>query len=174
MNKLLKTYAALRDQINLLGLWVGLLSLRLLLAWEFYESGLEKLHGENWFADIQQQFPFPFNVIPAGVSWQMATWFELIGGIALVLGVATRFFSVSLLVLTLVAIVSVHWPADWHSLAELGMGYALTDTGFGNYKLPAIFIAMLLPLMLLGPGKLSLDYWLDRRLFEPEDAEASA
>ena len=33
----------------------------------------------------------------------MATWFELLGGIALVIGLGTRFFSVSLLVLSVVA-----------------------------------------------------------------------
>ncbi len=28
------------------------LSLRLLIAYEFLEAGLEKLSGENWFADL--------------------------------------------------------------------------------------------------------------------------
>jgi putative oxidoreductase len=149
--------------LDLLGLWVGLLGLRLILGWEYFEAGLEKLRGENWFADIQSQFPFPFNIVPPEISWQMATWFELIGGVALVIGLATRFFSASLIVLTVVAILSVHWPAEWHSLAELWKGYALTDQGYGNYKLPLIFIVMLLPLLFAGPGRLSLDHLLRRR-----------
>jgi putative oxidoreductase len=49
----------------------------------------------------------------------MAAWFELIGAIALVIGLGTRFFSVSLDVLTIVAIAAVHWPAQWSTLAEL-------------------------------------------------------
>lgn len=150
--------------IDLLGLWLGLLSLRILLGWDFFESGLEKLRGENWFADIADRFPFPFNVVPPEVSWQLATWFELIGGIALVLGLATRFFSLSLIVLTVVAIVSVHWPAAWSTLGELMQGYVFTDQGQGNFKLPVLFIGMLWPLLLLGPGKLSVDAWLRRRL----------
>ncbi len=144
--------------LDLLGLWIGLLSLRLVLGWEFFESGLEKFRGDNWFMDIQDKFPFPFSVVPPEISWQMATWFELAGGIALVLGLATRFFSVSLIVLTIVAILSVHWPADWQSLSELARGYVITDDGHGNFKLPAIYLAMLLPLVLSGPGRLSLDH----------------
>lgn len=156
--------ARLFDSIDLIGLWLGLLSLRLLLSWDFFESGLEKLHGNNWFADIQEKFPFPFNLVAPEISWQMATWFELLGGIALLLGLATRFFSVSLIVLTVVAIASVHWPDSWNTYSELLQGYGFTDQGFGNFKLPVIFIGMLLPLMLLGPGRLSLDHLLRRRL----------
>ena len=62
--------------------WLGLLAVRLLMGWEYLEAGLEKLHGQNWFVDIQGDFPFPFNVVPPAISWQLATWFEIIGGIA--------------------------------------------------------------------------------------------
>lgn len=149
--------------LDLIGLWLGLLSLRVLLGWDFFESGLEKLHGENWFAEIQPSFPFPFDLIPPDISWQMATWFELVGSVALVLGLATRFFSASLIVLTVVAIASVHWPADWTGISELMMGYGFTDHGHGNFKLPVLFIGMLLPLLLMGAGRLSLDGWLRQK-----------
>jgi len=149
--------------VDALGLWLGLLSLRLLLGWDFFESGLEKLNGSNWFADIQDRFPFPFNVVPPEVSWQMATWFELLGGIALVIGLATRFVSLSLMVLTVVAIAAVHWPEMWSGFGELMRGYVFTDNGQGNFKLPVLFIGMLLPLLLCGPGKLSIDAWIRRR-----------
>lgn len=145
------------------GAWLAPLGLRLILAWEYFEAGLEKFRGENWFGDIQDQFPFPFSVVPPGISWQMATWFELAGGIALLIGLGTRFFSASLFILTLVAIAAVHWPAEWHTLGDLAQGYVLTDKGQGNYKLPLIFLVMLLPLVLTGPGRLSLDAWIARR-----------
>lgn len=150
--------------IDAIGLWFGLLSLRLLLGWDFFESGLEKLNGGNWFADIQARFPFPFNQLPPELSWQMATWFELVGAVALVIGLGSRFFALSLFILTVVATASVHWPEAWANLGELLMGYRFTDQGFGNFKLPVLFLGMLLPLILLGPGKFSLDHWLRRRL----------
>ena len=145
------------ERLNLLGLWFGLLSLRLLLGWDFFESGLEKYRGVNWFAEIADKFPFPFNVVPVDFSWQLSTWFELVGAIALVIGLATRFFAGSLLILTVVAIASVHWPESWSTVAELAQGYVLTDQGHGNFKLPVIFLGMLLPLILLGSGRLSVD-----------------
>ncbi len=149
--------------LDLAGLWVGLLSLRLLLAWDFFESGLEKFNGSNWFADIQDRFPFPFSLVHPEISWQLSTWFELAGAVALLVGLGTRFFAVSLSVLTVVAIAAVHWPDAWHTLGELYQGYGFSDKGFGNFKLPVLFLGMLLPLILLGPGRLSLDHWLRRR-----------
>jgi putative oxidoreductase len=132
---------------NRFGDWVAPLGLRLLLAYEFWESGVEKLKGENWFADIQDQFPFPFNVVPVELSWFLATWTELLGPVALVLGLTTRFWSVGLVVLTIVAWVSVH----------AGNGYNVCDNGF---KLPLMYLVMFVPLILKGPGKLSLDHLL--------------
>ena len=143
--------------------WLGLLAVRVLMGWEYLEAGLEKFHGENWFADIQGQFPYPFNVVPPAISWQMATWFEIIGGAALIIGLGTRFFSLSLIILTLVATAAVHWPAEWSSFAVLMKGYVITDAGFGNFKLPVLFLAMLTALLFYGPGKLSLDAFIRRR-----------
>lgn len=151
--------------IDAAGLWLGVLSLRLVVGWEYFESGLEKFRGENWFGDALEKFPFPFNAVPPEVSWQMATWFELVGGVALVLGLGTRFFSAALLVLTVVAIGVAHWPAEWATLADLLKGYTITDNGQGNFKLPVILMAMLLPLLLAGPGRLSLDALIARRFF---------
>lgn len=161
------------------GRWLGPLGLRLLLGWEFLEAGLEKLHGQNWFTEIQGQFPLPFNLIPPELSWQLATGFELAGGVALMLGLGTRFFALSLLVLTVVATAAVHWPMDWQTLADLRQGYAITDDGHGNFKLPLIFMAMLLPLLLSGPGKLSIDHgawrwWRARQISAPATTRPQA
>ncbi|MGR9013770.1 MAG: HvfX family Cu-binding RiPP maturation protein [Gammaproteobacteria bacterium] len=134
------------------------LSLRLLLAYEFGEAGLEKLNGDNWFADLA--FPFPVNLLPADVNWTLATGLEIIAPVALVLGLATRFFSLALMLLTVVAIAAVHWPAEWHSLAELWKGYAITDQGYGNYKLPLMYLLMLCSLVFSGSGRISIDVYL--------------
>ena len=143
--------------------WLGLLAVRLLMGWEYLEAGLEKLHGQNWFVDIQGDFPFPFNVVPPAISWQLATWFEIIGGIALIIGLGTRFFGLSLIVLTVVAVSAVHWPAEWHSITDLLKGYVISDDGFGNFKLPVLFLAMLTAIVFYGPGKLSIDAFIRRR-----------
>lgn len=134
------------------------LILRLIMGWEFFEAGREKLNGQNWFADIQSSFPYPFSVVPANFSWTIATWFELIGGVALWIGLGTRFFAFSLLVLTFVATAAVHWPDMWSMWSDLLKGYSISDKGHGNFKLPLLFVVMLLPLIFNGPGKLSLDH----------------
>lgn len=149
---------------SLAAIWPPLV-LRVLLAWEFGESGYAKLTGQNWFADLA--FPFPFNLVPPEISWQLATWFELIGAVALLLGLATRFFSISLMILTVMAIASVHWPEQWGTLSELLRGYRILDEegdGFGNYKLPLMYLVMFLPLLFGGAGKLSLDHVIAKRL----------
>ena len=163
MNTITYAWFRLTDFLEGLGEWIGLLGLRLLLAWEFYEAGIEKKNGENWFGHVQEKFPFPFDVVPVDVSWWMATWFEIVGGIALAIGLFTRFSAISLIILTIVATAAVHWPDSYSSFSELLQGYAITDKGFGNFKLPVIFLAMLLPLMCFGPGKLSLDHFIRTR-----------
>jgi putative oxidoreductase len=159
ISQLSNFYQFITSKLNAFGEWLPQLFLRLILAWEFGEAGFEKLHGSNWFADIS--FPFPFNLLPPDISWGVATWFEIIGAFAIAFGIATRFFSISLIILTIVAIAAVHWPAEWNTLSELLTGYRITDKagdGFGNYKLPLILLVMLLPLLFSGAGKLSVDH----------------
>jgi putative oxidoreductase len=161
---LIRAWDALATALNRAGEWIAPLALRLLLGWEYYESGREKFRGENWFGQVQDDFPWPFSVIPADVSWFLATWSELVGAICLVIGLFTRFWALSLMILTVVAIAAVHWPQSYDGFGELLQGYAITDRGFGNYKLPLIFLVMLLVLVLRGPGKASLDRLIDKRL----------
>lgn len=163
MSKLIKIKKSVIQMLDSSAPWIGLLAVRLLMGWEYLESGLEKFHGENWFTEIQGDFPFPFNVVPTSISWQMATWFEIIGGIALIIGLGTRFFSLTLIILTIVATSAVHWPEMWSMFSELLKGYVITDNGFGNFKLPILFLAMLTALLFYGPGKLSIDAFIRRK-----------
>lgn len=156
--------AALRSRLDGLGPWLAPLGLRLILAYEFGEAGLEKLRGENWFAGVQSKFPFPFNHVDPELSWWLATWAELGAAALLVAGLFTRFAAYSLLVLTFVATAAVHWPSEWSSLAQLWQGYAIRNVGAGNFKLPMLFALMLLPLVLGGAGRLSLDALIARWL----------
>ncbi|MEO6065236.1 MAG: DoxX family protein [Lysobacterales bacterium] len=158
----MERWHALTERLAGVGAWVAPLGLRILLAWEFFEAGREKLHGENWFTSIQTDFPFPFSVMPAELSWTMATWSELLLSVALLVGFGTRFAAFGLFVLTVVATAAVHWPDDWMGISQLLQGYAISDMGRGNYKLPVIYLAMLLPLIFLGAGKLSVDALIGR------------
>ena len=144
------TIFKLYQGMSCIGTWIALLGLRLLLAWEFWGAGVAKLSGSNWFENIVDDFPFPFSVIPVSVSWFIATWTEIVGSIALVLGLATRFWALGLTILTLVALFSVH--AD--------NGYNVCDNGF---KLPLIYLIMLIPLLLMGPGNFSIDHFFAKR-----------
>ena len=162
-NNIIKLIKNTHHQLDLTGDYFSLLALRIILAWEFGKAGLEKLHGTNWFADVV--FPFPFNLLSPEITWHLATYFEICGAVALVLGFATRFFSAALIILTIVAIATVHWPQHWNTFNELASGFRVideTNDGFGNYELPLLFIVMLIPLILNGAGKLSFDYLIKR------------
>jgi len=163
MKTLIEARTRLTGILNPAGDWVALLPIRLLMAFEFGKAGMMKLNGNNWFANVQDNFPFPFNVIPVEISWLIATWTEIFGALGLVLGLFTRFWAFSLVILSIVAIAGVHWPDDWNSLAELWKGYAISNKGFGNYRIPLLFVAMLIPLIFTGAGKLSLDHVLLKR-----------
>jgi putative oxidoreductase len=167
MHSLINLKNQLISMLDSGGDWVALLPIRLLMAYEFGRAGMMKLNGNNWFANVQDNFPFPFNVIPVEISWFMATWMEILGAAGLVLGLFTRFWALGLIVVTIVAISGVHWPDDWSNLAELWKGYAVSDKGFGNFRIPLLFLVMLLPLVFRGAGKLSLDHLLAGKYSQP-------
>jgi putative oxidoreductase len=160
----ISVWESLTARLRGIGQLLPPLILRLIMGWEFWESGREKYLGDNWFTDIKDRFPFPFNSIPTDISWAMATYFELGGAILLVFGLFTRFAAYSLLVLTFVATAAAHWPDMVAMWSDLAKGYAIQDMGFGNFKLPLLFVVMLLPIIFQGPGKISLDYLLARQL----------
>ncbi|MDO5059095.1 MAG: DoxX family protein [Neisseria sp.] len=133
-----------------LGKDISLLGLRLFAAYEFWEAGMEKWKGENWFADIQDSFPAPFNLLPADVNWAAAMGAELLFPVLLVFGLFGRAAALSLMVLTAVAWAAVHQ----------GNGYNVCDNG---YKMALIYLIALLPLLLQGMGRISLDAFFFKR-----------
>lgn len=164
MNRLISSWVRLTEMLQGIGDWLPGLFLRIILGYEFFEAGLSKYRGQNWFGSIRENFPFPFDVVPPELSWFLATWTELVGGAMLVLGLFTRFWTVSLIILTIVATAAVHWPESYSSFGELLQGYAITNKGFGNFKLPVIYLVMFMPLLFSGPGKASIDHFLRRRV----------
>jgi len=163
MDKLIAIWELITGVLDRFGEWLPQLFLRLILAYEYWEAGIMKFEGSNWFSGIKDQFPFPFNIIDPNISWFMATWAELLGAVLLVFGLFTRFASFSLIILTIVAALAVHWPESASSLSEFWEGYAISNKGgSGNFKLPLLYIIMFLPLVFSGPGKASLDHWLKK------------
>jgi len=150
MDKIVDLIDAAIEKLNVIGEFFPQLAIRALIAYEFFEAGVEKLKGENWFAQIQGEFPFPFNIIPTDISWFMATWSEILGSVAILVGFATRFSALSLIILDLVAWYSVH----------AGSGYNVCSNGF---KLPLMYLVLLLPLLFMGPGKASIDHFIARK-----------
>lgn len=161
---------AIRNRLEGAGGWLAPLGLRLLLAYEFFTAGQRKFgaglgEAPGWFAD--QNFPFPFGLLSSDINWMMVALGELVAGLALLFGLFTRLFAFVLIVITTVAIAAVHWPESWASLNQLWEGYSVSrvmgDGEFrGNFRIPLLFLAMLLPLLLAGPGKLSLDHLIVR------------
>lgn len=158
-------YDNLTARLRASGEYLWPLALRLIMFWEFWEAGSRKFNGQNWFADIpwaewQRGFPWPFSTFGPELNWLAATWGELVFSVLILLGLFTRFAAISLLVITAVATAAVHWPAEWNSLEELWAGYVITAKNAGNYKLPLLFVVILLPLVFHGGGKISLDHLL--------------
>jgi putative oxidoreductase len=94
------------------------LLLRLYLAPVMIQAGWTKYQGfagiVDWFgnADYGLGLPFPF------VLAFLATAAELLGGVFLLVGLATRWVCIPLMVTMLVAVFSVHWPNGWAAIAD--------------------------------------------------------
>ena len=93
------------------------LLLRLILAPVMIAAGYEKMQGENWFHQALDTFPFPFNVLPADLSWGLAMVTEFVGGFCLLFGLGTRLWAIALAVTMFVAAYSVHLPNGWPAIA---------------------------------------------------------
>ena len=91
------------------------LAIRLILAPVLIGAGWEKITGQNWLS--QEMLPFPFSVIPVEVSWFLVSWTEFLGGICLLVGLATRLWCIPLAIAMLVAALSVHWDNGWPAIA---------------------------------------------------------
>ena len=96
---------------------VASLLMRLILAPVLIAAGWEKLTGDNWFAGIQDSMPFPFGLLPVELSWFMASWTEFLGGIFILLGLATRLWAIPLAATMFVAGYSVHLDNGWPAIA---------------------------------------------------------
>ncbi len=139
-------YNSFRNKVKLLG-DLPPLFFRLILAYGFYGPAMMKLKNVSgiaeWFAGMGMPFPT--------LNAYMATATETAGFILLFLGLATRIISIPLIVVMLVAIFTVH----------IGNGF---EAGANGFEIPLYYLIMLVSLVITGPGKISLDAIIEKKL----------
>nr|WP_210491151.1 DoxX family protein [Patulibacter sp. SYSU D01012] len=129
---------------------VGLLALRLVLGAVFVAHGAQKLFGAwggGGISGTGQAFE-AVGLSPGEPLAALAGTGELVGGVLLALGLLTRLGALSVGTSMVVAIVAMHLPGPF----------------LGGYELPLALLAAAFAVMLVGPGRLSLDAVLRRRL----------
>ena len=162
------------------------LAIRLYLFLPFWMAGTNKWANfegtANWFGNADWGLGLPAPVLLAF----LATWTEILGAIFLLLGFATRYIAVPLMITMVVAIFSVHWPNGWAAIADSAADAGVADrvtaakeilkehgnynwlTEKGNFvilnngiEFGVTYFIMLLTLFFTGAGKVvSLDYWI--------------
>jgi putative oxidoreductase len=122
-----------------------LLGFRLYVARVFFMSGLTKIH--DWSITVAlftDEYHVP--VLPPAAAALMGTATEISMPVLLALGLATRFGAFVLLFFNIIAVVS----------------YAsLPDVAVKDHYLWGVLILVVL---VFGPGKISLDHWLEHRV----------
>lgn len=127
-----------------------LLAGRILLAWVLLRSGWGKIDNIAGYANT-----FPGRGLSPWMAW-IAVPFELFGGIALVLGLATRYVVIGFVIFLLVASFSSH--AYW-TFTDVPMRRMHDSSFWKNISMLGGFLI----LFASGPGRLSLDHWLAKR-----------
>ncbi len=162
-------------------------ALRIYLFFPFVMAGQQKIHGmENtveWFGDPNWGLGLPFPTLLA----HLAAYTEFLGAWLLLIGLATRWISIPLIVTMLVAIFAVHWPSGWAAIADSSSQEIAVRLGaareilseHGNYswltekgnfvilnngiEFAVTYALMLLSLFFTGGGRyVSVDYYLGK------------
>jgi len=145
---------------------VPLLFLRVVLAYTFYGPAMTKLNNIESTAGYFKDLGIPLPTLNA----YMAAGTELIGAVLLALGLLTRFISVPLLFIMIVAIATVHGANGFHVIMP-GDAFAWTNPYINGekvhhavvvlqngYEMVMYYMAMLMVLVSKGAGRLSLDF----------------
>ncbi len=141
--------------------WVALLLSRIAIGFFFVMSGYNKIfvQGIGYLRDEFIEYGIPLPLISA---W-MDALVQFIGGIALIFGLGTRIWSVIIGFAMIVASVTVTIP-EVIQKDIAGAESSLLFWGWFYYRPEPIYITVLLLLIFAGPGKVSLDYRIARKL----------
>ena len=125
--------------------WIPLLLLRLFVGYFFFETGWGKIHNLDAFTERFVEWGIPMPAFNAALS----AYTEVIGGLLIMAGLATRLISIPLIINMVVAVVTV----------KMKKVEGLDD--FAELDEPLYALAFLV-LLFAGPGKVSLDYFIAR------------
>lgn len=100
------------------------LMLRLYLVPVFWMAGTNKLSDFDsivqWFGNTEWGLGLPFPLVMAF----LATATEFLGAIALLFGIAVRWFSIPLMITMIVAATTVHWDNGWQAITDPSAPFA--------------------------------------------------
>lgn len=150
MTKLFATYARqLQGMARSLD-WSGPLAMRLVFGYFWLETGWAKLQNFQGSVERFTEWGIPFPEINAAIS--IST--ELLGGALLILGLFTRLISVALLfnMIIAIAVVAIKSVMTLEEFVELD---------------EVVYILIFWWLIVAGPGKVSVDALIARKLQLP-------
>jgi len=135
--------------------------LRLIVGFGFLQHGYAKLaRGPEHFTGILHALGVPY---PALLAWATIL-VEILGGLAVLLGIFIPLAGLPMAVVLLVAIFTVHLPNGFSSIKLQSVSAAGAHFGQPGYETDLLYLAGLAALVLGGSGPLALDGWLLRRL----------
>ena len=135
-----------------------LLCIRLYWGWQFMQSGWGKLHH---LPKVTQYFA-SLGVPAPGLNAHFIAGLEFIGGVLLMLGVASRLVGL----LMACNMLTAYLLADSQALRSI-----FSDPGKFYGADPFTFLFASLLVLVFGPGKFALDYWIARRNGSDVEAE---
>jgi len=150
---------ALRQSSQLsLARWAPFL-LRLIVGCGFMEHGYAKIaRGPEHFAGILTAMGVPGVHL---MSW-MTILVELVGGLAVLLGVFVPVFAVPMAAILVVAACTVHLPNGFSSIKLLSVTPSGAYFGQPGYETDLLYLSCLAALVLGGSGALSIESWRHR------------
>lgn len=138
----------------------GALCLRAIIGFGFMAHGWAKIsRGTGGFEKLLQQLGIPFSHANAVIT----PYIELLGGLALILGVFVAVTAIPLIITMLVAMFTIHIHYGYSSINTIGLTPEGPQFGPPGYEINLLYIAGLVSLMLTGAGKWSIDKWMMHR-----------
>jgi putative oxidoreductase len=132
----------------------AILPMRFLVGYGFMEHGVAKLlRGPDAFVGILQHLGVP---LPHLAAWLTIST-EILGGLAVLMGVFVSWASIPMAVVLLTAMFSVHLPYGFSSVKPLSVSPSGAMFGPVGYEVDLLYLAALVLLMLQGPGPFAID-----------------